>query len=279
MTELDQLETKKTSTRSKFDDDEAGFRIDDKGNQFRLEHHSEVELDNIQYIPGKTLEEIQSEGELNGKGNTSLLVDHSSWDHNDYGQKSHPSRAHHHHHSHHHGSNSNLDSTKKKRRFKNAINQFRHVLRALIVAHQVSHYLYIAFIMVPLFKDPFVGWTIKCICTVIFGLTTYSHVTTSSISTLSYERKKDPNYLSRQDYKACERCNDIWKPDRAHHCSVQKHDVIRMDHYCPITLSTIGFRNHGVFFNTAICHMVSRIQQASMPHLDDLVSHPYIGPL
>lgn len=38
-----------------------------------------------------------------------------------------------------------------------------------------------------------------------------------------------------------------FKPDRAHYCSNEKRNVLRMDHYCPWMSTCIGYRNHKYF--------------------------------
>lgn len=45
----------------------------------------------------------------------------------------------------------------------------------------------------------------------------------------------------------CKRCISP-KPPRAHHCSVCKKCVLRMDHHCPWLNNCVGFYNHRYFF-------------------------------
>ena len=49
-----------------------------------------------------------------------------------------------------------------------------------------------------------------------------------------------------------------------------------MDHYCPITLSTVGYRTHGAFIITAICHAVGFLDSVCVPDLAySLAYSPY----
>ena len=46
--------------------------------------------------------------------------------------------------------------------------------------------------------------------------------------------------------RTCRRCG-CFKPERAHHDSVSRRCVIKMDHYCPWVNNVVGFFNHKYF--------------------------------
>ena len=46
--------------------------------------------------------------------------------------------------------------------------------------------------------------------------------------------------------RICRRCN-AYKPRRAHHCSVCKRCIIKMDHHCPWVNNCVGIGNHKYF--------------------------------
>ena len=48
----------------------------------------------------------------------------------------------------------------------------------------------------------------------------------------------------RRGIRRCRKCNDNYKPSRAHHDSVTGRCVVKMDHYCPWVGNAVGIMNH-----------------------------------
>lgn len=232
--------------------------------EFGLIDHTEEDLKNIEYQPGLTREQLKEMGydidsfisqQDNDQTADSIVLYQKP--------KSSPQSAtghihgHNCNHSHPHNHSHSHESKKGGKKFKNKLDDWKNVLRGLIYFIQTYHFLYVYLKISPLIEDPFYAWMMRVTYTLIYIFTLYSHLSTTTTPSLSFDRKKDKMFLSNNsEYKTCDRCNNIWKPERSHHCSVQKHDVLRMDHYCPVTLNTIGFKNHGTFLMTAMCHFV-----------------------
>lgn len=51
----------------------------------------------------------------------------------------------------------------------------------------------------------------------------------------------------RRGIRRCRKCNDNYKPARAHHDSVTGRCVVKMDHYCPWVGNAVGIMNHKFF--------------------------------
>ncbi|KAL7432936.1 hypothetical protein ACHAXM_010197 [Skeletonema potamos] len=51
----------------------------------------------------------------------------------------------------------------------------------------------------------------------------------------------------RRGIRRCRKCNDNYKPPRAHHDSVTGRCVVKMDHYCPWVCNAVGIMNHKFF--------------------------------
>lgn len=61
--------------------------------------------------------------------------------------------------------------------------------------------------------------------------------------------------------RRCQKCNDNFKPARAHHDSVTGRCIIKFDHFCPWICNAVGAKNHKFFclflFYTAITCLLS----------------------
>jgi len=56
----------------------------------------------------------------------------------------------------------------------------------------------------------------------------------------------DPECREGELHRFCRTCN-IVKPMRAHHCSICKRCVLKMDHHCPWVNNCVGWKNHKHF--------------------------------
>eukprot|EP01083_Nonionella_stella_P030335 83183_1 len=59
--------------------------------------------------------------------------------------------------------------------------------------------------------------------------------------------KYDPELKCSDVVRYCNECN-CYKPWRAHHCSICKRCVLKMDHHCPWMWNCVGYHNYRYFF-------------------------------
>lgn len=65
-------------------------------------------------------------------------------------------------------------------------------------------------------------------------------------NTSSLMKEDTPQPTPRKGRRLCRRCNSF-KPKRAHHCSICKRCIIKMDHHCPWVNNCVGIGNHKYF--------------------------------
>lgn len=66
------------------------------------------------------------------------------------------------------------------------------------------------------------------------------------------QQQRNPDLRRQVEYhergkRMCRRCQS-YKPPRAHHCSICKRCIIKMDHHCPWINNCVGIGNHKVCF-------------------------------
>uniref|UniRef100_A0A7S4RB24 Palmitoyltransferase n=1 Tax=Ditylum brightwellii TaxID=49249 RepID=A0A7S4RB24_9STRA len=59
--------------------------------------------------------------------------------------------------------------------------------------------------------------------------------------------KKKKAAAKKRGIRRCRKCNDNFKPPRAHHDSVTGRCIVKMDHYCPWVCNAVGALNHKLF--------------------------------
>ena len=62
----------------------------------------------------------------------------------------------------------------------------------------------------------------------------------------------------RRGVRRCGKCDDNYKPGRAHHDSVTGRCVVKMDHFCPWVGNAVGIMNHKVRY--LVVSTVGRIE-------------------
>jgi len=87
-----------------------------------------------------------------------------------------------------------------------------------------------------------------------------------------------PSPPPRKGRRLCRRCNSF-KPKRAHHCSICKRCIIKMDHHCPWVNNCIGIKNHKYFllfiFYTCLSCLYS-LSLVTMRFFDCMGRHGHI---
>jgi len=77
--------------------------------------------------------------------------------------------------------------------------------------------------------------------------TTNSSDTDVQSSTVTPMQSGNTNRTNRLGIRRCRKCQDNFKPPRAHHDSVTGRCIVKMDHFCPWVCNAIGAMNHKHF--------------------------------
>ena len=89
------------------------------------------------------------------------------------------------------------------------------------------------------------------------------------------QKFQDGHCESSLDVANCKKCN-IVKPPRAHHCSVCKRCVVKMDHHCPWLNNCVGHKNYRYFYSFLlyVCLATGYIALLLLPKVSMVGIHP-----
>lgn len=149
------------------------------------------------------------------------------------------------------------------------VQRYGMVLRGLIFLYQIHHgwFLYKTLLPEHYGDNEFLLWLSRTFILIMVPFLCITHCLTSQTSSHAFLRQRKREFMNKTEqmmYKTCTKCKDLgvcqpngpWKPTRARHCKTQGRGVLRFDHFCPVTLNTIGIRSHGMFLKTALFHLI-----------------------
>eukprot|EP00929_Paragymnodinium_shiwhaense_P108128 TRINITY_DN74445_c0_g1_i1.p1 TRINITY_DN74445_c0_g1~~TRINITY_DN74445_c0_g1_i1.p1 ORF type:complete len:280 (-),score=51.42 TRINITY_DN74445_c0_g1_i1:489-1328(-) len=89
---------------------------------------------------------------------------------------------------------------------------------------------------------------LQCLYQLFFFLSLWSHLACmlSDPGSIPLETAVGKEEKLPEGYKRCSKCR-VPKPPRAHHCSICRRCILRMDHHCPWMNNCIGARNQKFF--------------------------------
>ncbi|KAH7648235.1 DHHC family palmitoyl transferase [Cryptosporidium bovis] len=111
---------------------------------------------------------------------------------------------------------------------------------------------YVTILLIPLFEIDYIGTTVSVSFHMIFLLFIMSFYQCSNTEPGRVPAKwgfRVGDESKRRRY--CKVCQ-VWKPDRAHHCSECGKCVLNMDHHCPWINNCVGFYNRKFFIQLLI---------------------------
>jgi DHHC palmitoyltransferase len=133
----------------------------------------------------------------------------------------------------------------------------KHLIEGSFVAQAIFILLYLPLSFLALWSL-FMAWTTNpgAVPMGARPLVTLSRAASGEMSPSTQARKRG---LSR-----CQKCNENYKPNRAHHDSVTGRCIVKFDHYCPWVGNAVGALNHKFFVLFVFYTMVTCITSISM---------------
>ena len=124
-----------------------------------------------------------------------------------------------------------------------------------LISHHLAAQLLYGTLYVPLACMSL--WSLFAACTTNPGAVPMGARPLASNSNLGIPGGEDDSIIVERDYergglrrrrgiRRCAKCNDNYKPARAHHDSVTGRCVVKFDHYCPWVGNAVGIMNHKV---------------------------------
>jgi DHHC palmitoyltransferase len=133
----------------------------------------------------------------------------------------------------------------------------KHLTEESFVAQAIFILLYLPLTFMALWSL-FMAWTTNpgAVPMGARPLVTLSRAASGEMSPSMQARKRG---ISR-----CQKCNENYKPNRAHHDSVTGRCIVKFDHYCPWVGNAVGALNHKFFVLFVFYTMVSCISSIFM---------------
>eukprot|EP01010_Urceolus_cornutus_P000853 NODE_1359_length_947_cov_299.391982_g1049_i0.p1 GENE.NODE_1359_length_947_cov_299.391982_g1049_i0~~NODE_1359_length_947_cov_299.391982_g1049_i0.p1 ORF type:complete len:266 (-),score=56.75 NODE_1359_length_947_cov_299.391982_g1049_i0:149-886(-) len=135
---------------------------------------------------------------------------------------------------------------------------------------------YLLHFALPLFDEPsqvkaIVYTGVFCVLMLLLTLSymrcVYTHPGKVALANCEISRQK----AEEDDLQWCERCY-VYRPPRAHHCSVCSECILRYDHHCIFINNCVGLHNHKffllfIFYTPVACAFMCGTSYSKIPYL------------